>query len=779
MDKRIRVCVMMPKFHIGGAEVQVMGLLRNIDRSRFAVHLCLFGHGVSEMEEEASSLVEEIYYLDFRWRYLPVSFLKLVKYLQDGRFDVLHAHLAFADLIGRIVAWMAGVPIRITTEHGKGLWKSGFQVMIEQTMNRITDMRICVSRDILRIRKEREHTDGSKLAYIPNAVDTSSFGGARRSKADIMKEFGWDPAAPLVLSVGRVVEAKNYPLLVRAVSDLSRKIPEVKCLIAGDGRCRGEVETAITEDGLENTVRLAGSRNDIADLLGAADLFVLSSDREGLPVTLLEAMASETPIVSTDVGGISEAVSDRESALLVPGRGYQRVGRSDGRCAFRSRSGCPVDGKGTRNRKGQVQHPVDFDGSPGYIRKTVQGEAADMTKPEAVPVVMYHGVAPDRPEWIWNHLVTPVDVFDGQMKALKENGWNTITLKQLYSHMKDGDPLPKKPVVLTFDDGYLDNWVYAYPILKKYGHHAVIWMTTDFIDPCPDPRPRMDDAGIDGSHEKGLESLGFLSFAEMRVMEESGHAEIQSHALTHTWYFSGEKILDYHRPAGKDGYDPLPWLSWNAVPEKKYEYMSRDLSGDLPFGSPVYKHERALVVRKYFDDENLARRLAAHVAAHGGAGFFDMPVWRGELDELVTNYGSPAGRYETDEEYEDRVRHELAGSRSILSRGLGRDIDFLCWPGGGFNDTTLRIASEEGCLATTTDYHTPGRKNVHGERPDRINRIGCASPWMWRGNVSIKNTDPGFFIASLDGFTGKKRSIWKMRCYKIKYLIRYFLTGNK
>ncbi|MBU8922907.1 MAG: glycosyltransferase [Bacteroidales bacterium] len=317
-DNRIRVCVMIPKFHIGGAEVQVMGLLRNIDRSMFAVHLCLFGHGVVEMEEEASSLVEEIYYLDFRWRYLPVAFLKLVKYLQDGRFDVLHAHLAYADLIGRIAAWLAGVPVRITTEHGKGLWKSGFQVMIEQTMNRITDMRVCVSRDILRIRKEREHTDDSKLVYIPNAVNPSSFGNPRRNKTDIMEEFGWDPAAPLVLSIGRVVEAKNYPLLVRAVSVLSKKMPEVKCLIAGEGRCSSEVETAVGEAGLETTVCLAGSRNDIADLLGAADLFVLSSDREGLPVTLLEAMASGTPIVSTDVGGISEAVSDRESALLVP-----------------------------------------------------------------------------------------------------------------------------------------------------------------------------------------------------------------------------------------------------------------------------------------------------------------------------------------------------------------------------------------------------------------------------------------------------------------------------
>ena len=126
------------------------------------------------------------------------------------------------------------------------------------------------------------------------------------------------------------------------------------------------------------------------------------------------------------------------------------------------------------------------------------------------------------------------------------------------------------------------------------------------------------------------------------------------------------------------------------------------------------------MARRYFDDEDLARRLAAHVATHGGAGFFDMPSWREELEELVTDYGPLAGRYETDEEYEDRVRNELVGSRSILSRGLGRDVDFLCWPGGGFSDTTLRIASEAGYLATTTDYHAPGRKNVFGEKPDRI-----------------------------------------------------------
>ncbi len=298
--------------------MQVMGLLENIDRSRFAVSLCLFNRGLESMERDVAAYAEEVHFLDFRWRRFPVVFPKLVGYLRDGRFDVVHAHLAWADLIGRLAAWFAGVPVRVTTEHGKGLWKSPFQVMLEKGMNRITDMRICVSRDVLRIRNEREGTPGGKLVYIPNGVDCDAFAGIECAKEKVMAEFDWDPADPLVVSVGRIVEEKNYPLLVEAVALLKKRIPRARCVIAGDGGCRGEVESAIERFGLNDSVKLPGSRSDVAVLLCAADLFALSSIREGLPVSLLEAMAAGTPVVSTNVGGIPEAVTDGVSALLVP-----------------------------------------------------------------------------------------------------------------------------------------------------------------------------------------------------------------------------------------------------------------------------------------------------------------------------------------------------------------------------------------------------------------------------------------------------------------------------
>jgi peptidoglycan/xylan/chitin deacetylase (PgdA/CDA1 family) len=147
--------------------------------------------------------------------------------------------------------------------------------------------------------------------------------------------------------------------------------------------------------------------------------------------------------------------------------------------------------------------------------------------PRGVPVVMYHSVGPPRADWIWNYLTTSVNVFEAQMKLLVERGWTAITLADLHAHMSKGAKLPPKPVVLTFDDGYLDNWVYAYPVIKQYNLHAVVWMTTDFVDPSTVPRPTVDDVRSGRLEATDLVDRGYLSWEEMRRMAAGGHVEIQ------------------------------------------------------------------------------------------------------------------------------------------------------------------------------------------------------------------------------------------------------------
>jgi peptidoglycan/xylan/chitin deacetylase (PgdA/CDA1 family) len=394
-----------------------------------------------------------------------------------------------------------------------------------------------------------------------------------------------------------------------------------------------------------------------------------------------------------------------------------------------------------------------------------------------VPVVMYHGVGPAPETWQWRHLITPPAVFEGQMRRLREEGWRTITLARLHEHLSRGAALPARPVVLTFDDGYLDNWVYAYPILKKYGHHAVIWMGTDFVDPRGVTRPTLDDLWAGRVSTDELPVPGFLSWDEMRRMVESGHVEIQSHAKTHTWYPSGPEIIDFHRPRGVGGYEPPPWLAWNMFPERKYEYMTARLEDLVPYGTPVYRHAKALAGRRYFEDAELTKRLVERVADGGGPAFFTDERWRRELRGIVDRHPPDGGRFETEEEYEERVRTELVESRRVIGEAIPAAVDFLCWPGGGRNATTIRIAEEAGYLATTTHFLDTERRNVYGQNPREINRIGSGAPWMWRG-LCIVNTAPGFFTALLGAFAGSKKSLLMARAYKLLYLFRHYLFGR-
>jgi glycosyltransferase involved in cell wall biosynthesis len=270
------------------------------------------------MEREAKQYLESFAVVGFRWRYLPLSLARMVSWLRHGRFDVLHCHLPFADLPGRIAGRLAGIPVVVTTEHGRNTWKPWHYLVAERALNHITDMKICVSKDILEIRRRREGTPACKLVHIPNGVDVSRFRHAPADRDGLMNEFGWGASDPLVISVGRLEAEKNYPVLVRAMSAIAGRHPGLRCLLVGGGSLQADLETLIRSLGLEGAVRLAGRRNDIARLLACADIFVLASSKEGLPVSLLEAMAAAKAVVVSAVGGMPEVVQDGETGLIVP-----------------------------------------------------------------------------------------------------------------------------------------------------------------------------------------------------------------------------------------------------------------------------------------------------------------------------------------------------------------------------------------------------------------------------------------------------------------------------
>lgn len=340
-----------------------------------------------------------------------------------------------------------------------------------------------------------------------------------------------------------------------------------------------------------------------------------------------------------------------------------------------------------------------------------------------VPCIMYHTVGIPKPDWVWSFLTMPFETFDNEMRILKKCGYRTLSSAEFLECHKTGE-YPDKAVYLTFDDGYLDNWVFAAPILEKYGFCGTIFVNPDFVDPSRGLRPRYDERPVDE-----LELHGFLNWDEMREMERRGCMEIQSHAMTHTWYFSSPEIVDFHHPG-----DDHVWMDWNDRPEKKYAYLGADAYRGN-WGAPVYAHRKSLSGPMYTPDPSVREGLIAYASERGEA-FFDGAGWREEIGAKARELQASAGegRMETNEEYLERVRWELTESKRVLERELGRSVDVFCWPGGGYSDEAEAIAASlyKG-VTVGSAKRDQGGWDEHGSF--KIARIGAQSLFFENGSI--------------------------------------------
>jgi glycosyltransferase involved in cell wall biosynthesis len=230
--------------------------------------------------------------------------------LRRERPHIFHASSSKAGVLGRIAAWLAGVPIRIFTVHGwafsahAGL-ASRLYRWADRLVRPLTTVTVCVA-DRERVAGIAAGTcDEQTTVVIHNGVD-----------AGASPDRGGDGPSARIVSVGRLQAPKDALTLVRALARLPAG--SFEAVVVGAGPDRPAVEAEVRRLGLEQVVELAGARLDVPELLAGADLFVLSSRSEGLPLTILEAMAAGLPVVASRIGGVPEAVSDGETGLLVP-----------------------------------------------------------------------------------------------------------------------------------------------------------------------------------------------------------------------------------------------------------------------------------------------------------------------------------------------------------------------------------------------------------------------------------------------------------------------------
>lgn len=317
--RSINVLYIIHSLTWGGAENQVVTLAPALSRGRYTIHVCcLQREGVQADALRARGI--QVVSLNMRLRYWPIAVYRLFRLIGRLKPKIVHTHLYDAGIWGRLVGKLAGVPVILTTEVGMTVWKKRHHLLLERFVNRFTDKMIAVSEDIRQRRIRLEGVSPEKLITIPAAVEVERF-SRTSSRERVRKELDLDPSSPVIGTVARLAAAKRLDLLLEAARIVRETVPHARFLLVGDGSLREELESrAVQLDLSPEYVRFLGNRQDVAEFLPAIDIFALSSEREGLPVSMLEAMAASKPVVATQVGGIPQVVQDGHNGLLVPPR---------------------------------------------------------------------------------------------------------------------------------------------------------------------------------------------------------------------------------------------------------------------------------------------------------------------------------------------------------------------------------------------------------------------------------------------------------------------------
>lgn len=305
--RALRVCHILGHLRFGGAERQVVNLVSHMPCARTSI-ICL----CKREEGGLSGFIPEqvqVTWMGFKARYAPYHIWKLARELTRMAPDVVHTHMFWANLYGVLAARLSGVPAIVTCEHGTNPWKTSLHHAIERhIISPLVHRRICVSRDILAIRRDVDGVPVSKLVHIPNGTALWTAGTL---EARGTYTFG---------TVGRLIPAKDYLTLIRATALLRNRGHDVELRIVGEGPDRERLEREVEASGLTSTVHLEGFQSDVKSWLRRFHCFVLSSIREGQPMVMLEAMAAGLPIVATAVGGIPDTLlAGSEGLLVAPG----------------------------------------------------------------------------------------------------------------------------------------------------------------------------------------------------------------------------------------------------------------------------------------------------------------------------------------------------------------------------------------------------------------------------------------------------------------------------
>lgn len=309
-----RLLHIIPTLDQAGAEKQLSLLARGLDRELFETHVCaLTRTGPLAADLEADGI--PIWPIEKRWKVDPLALRRLIQLIRRLQPDLVHTWLFAGNSYGRTAALRAGVPCIVATERCVDTWKVSHEFAIDRYLAEKT-AKIVVNSSGVRDFYVTHRIPAEKFVVIPNGIAPAT--PSPLTREDLLSQLGLPPNVHLMAAVGRLWPQKRIKDLIW-VADLLKVIrPDVHLLVVGEGPQRARLERYCHVVDVEDHVHFLGHRTDVPELMPHFDVLLQASGYEGLPNSVMEAMAAGVPVVATDIPGNRDLVVDNETGFLVP-----------------------------------------------------------------------------------------------------------------------------------------------------------------------------------------------------------------------------------------------------------------------------------------------------------------------------------------------------------------------------------------------------------------------------------------------------------------------------
>ncbi len=293
--------------NIGGTETMILRFLDKVDQQQFTVYVGAFFPGGEFLNEVKKRRAQSVLFKITNAIHFISAFIKLSRFLKKNKIDIIHLYGFWTNIGGRIAAKLAKTPIIISGQRTEDNWRKPFHSWLDRLTLRWVDLYISVFHKGKELLIKRDRIPENKIVVIHNGIDLTWVNTEKQNKKQL----------PMIGMIAAQNRFKRQDLLIQAAPKILESFPQANFILVGSGRTMDKNIKLISSLGLTSHFIVNGFVKDIRQILSNLTVFVLATNSEGLPVSILEAMAYGIPVVASRVGGISELVEDQVTGILV------------------------------------------------------------------------------------------------------------------------------------------------------------------------------------------------------------------------------------------------------------------------------------------------------------------------------------------------------------------------------------------------------------------------------------------------------------------------------